>query len=279
MKTLFLTFDLEEFDLPIDYNTSINENDMYRISYDGAEKILSLLHQYNVCSTFFVTAKFGERYPELIKRLSESGHEIALHGYQHSHDYQKMDQKDAYEYLKRAKQILEEISGKEILGFRAPRMMLSSYDILEKIGIRYDSSLHPTYVPGRYNNISKPRKIFINNGVKVVPISVTPVFRLPFSWIWFRNFGLTYSKICTKLSLSDLDFINIYFHPWEFAEIKNYQIPALIKRNTGEILNELLKKYLQWCFLKGITSTTISNYIKHIFVSDANEYTRNIIPK
>lgn len=262
MKTLLLNFDIEEFDLPTEYNTFISEENMYQISYDGTEKILSLLQQYNVCSTFFVTAKFGERYPKLIKKLSEIGHEIALHGYRHSHNYQKMEQKNVYEYLKKAKQILEEIGGKGIIGFRAPRMMPPSYDVLKSIGIEYDSSLHPTCVPGRYNNMRENRKICIRNDVKVVPISVTPFLRLPFSWVWFRNFGLGYSKICTKLSHWDQDFVNIYFHPWEFVDIKKYQVPMFIKRNTGEKLNNLLKKYLQWCFSRNIGITTISKYIE-----------------
>lgn len=140
------------------------------------------------------------------------------------------------------------------------------FDILKKTGLKYDSSLHPTYVPGRYNKFTFSRSIEFENGIFEVPISVTPIIRLPFSWIWLRNLGLRYAKICTKLSLLDQNFINIYFHPWEFENIEKFDIPTYIKNKTGKPMIELLKNYIEWCLEQDFSFNTIREFL--------NQYTR-----
>jgi len=78
IKHILLSFDIEEFDLPREYNVSIKNNEMFEISYKGCKRILSILKKYNIISTFFVSAKFAKKYPNLIKEISKKN-EIGLH--------------------------------------------------------------------------------------------------------------------------------------------------------------------------------------------------------
>ncbi|MBU4501410.1 MAG: polysaccharide deacetylase family protein, partial [Nanoarchaeota archaeon] len=194
MKYFCLSFDIEEFDVPLEFNKSISEENMFGISHKGTKRIISLLDNRRLKATFFTTARFAMKYPSLIKRISEK-HEVALHGYKHDSNYKTMSDSEAYEELLKAKEEIEKIISKKIYGFRAPRMMSPSLKVLKRLGLKYNASLHPTYVPGRYNHFFKPRKIFEKDDVTVIPTSVVPLVRMPMTWLWFRNLGLNYSKV------------------------------------------------------------------------------------
>ena len=98
------------------------------------------------------------------------------------------------------------------------------------------------------------------DNIMEIPISVTPFLRLPLSWLWFRNLGLNYAKICTILN--NQPFTNIYFHPWEFQDIKKYNIPLIIKRNTGNKMKKMLKEYLRWCLSKNFNFVTMDELVE-----------------
>ncbi len=252
IKYILLSFDLEEFDLPREHNANIESNEMFKVSYKGCEKILDILKKYRISGTFFVSAKFAEKYPKLIKEISKK-HEIGLHCYEHR-------DKDLNK-LKEAKKIIENIINKKIKGFRAPRFQIPDYNILNKLGLEYDSSSHPTYIPGHYNHLFDNRNMSIKGGLKIIPVSVSPLFRLPLFWIAFRNFPLMYSKIITKSCFINGDYVCLVFHPWEFVNIKNYKIPFLVKRNTGEKFELKLNKYIEWGLKNKYIFISLSNYL------------------
>lgn len=247
--------------MPKEYNINLKDEVVYKESFEGTKKILGLLDDLSLNATFFVTAKFALEYPLLIKEISNK-HEIALHGYKHDSNYQKMSNPEAFKELFIAKKEIESIISKKIYGFRAPRMMHLSFKVLKDLGLEYDSSLHPTYVPRRYNHFFRERKLKVKEGIVQIPISVIPLLRFPFTWLWFRNLSLSYAKLCTRLSVLDNDFVNIYFHPWEFQDLESYKIPFYMRRNTGLYLEKKLKKYLRWCVNKNFRFISLKDYIK-----------------
>jgi len=268
-KLIFLTFDLEEFDLPLDLcGIPIEERDMYEITYSGMEKVIEILNDGDIKSTFFTTASFGKRYPNLVRTLLKDGHEIAFHGYKHNQKYSKMKQAEAHKLIEKGKKVLENITGKYVLGFRSPWLFSPAPAILKNLGFEYDSSIHPTWVPGHYFNFFKPRSASYSEGLKILPISVTPLIRLPFSWIWFRNFGSTYAKFCTRLCVIDQPYVNIYLHPWEFVDLSKHKdcskLPLIIRRNTGEKMVKMVFDYIKWCQKSKLRPTTIEKGLKQI---------------
>ena len=260
MKYFCLSFDLEEFDLPREYEIDISDDDMFKISLEGTKRVLDLVKKHSIKATFFVTTGFCKKYPALIKSLSKV-HEVACHG-EHGKDYSKMEKNEAAKSIKQNKLLLEKVIKKKVTGFRAPRMSSPDYELLKKVGFEYDASLHPTYVPGRYNNLLKPRKIFNENGMIIIPTSVTPVVRAPITWLWFRNFGLAYAKTCTRLCLLTDPYVNIYFHPWEFVSLSEWDIPLMFKRNTGKAVYNKLDKYISWLIHKKVRFVTLNDLLK-----------------
>lgn len=260
MKAFILSFDLEEFNLPFGMDIGVGDEELFEISRRGLKNIMSLLNKTDIVATFFVTLKFAKTYPDEIKLLIRDGHEIGIHGYEHSHGYGSMPEEKAREYIIAAKERIEELFNITILGFRAPRFNRPQYSVLRDAEMVYDSSIHPTFFSRRWTMVFNGRAPSTSCGVAVVPVSVTPLIRLPFSWIWFRNFGLQYATACTKLCMLDQDYVSVYFHPWEFADLCNYDMPESFRRNTGDKLVEMMGKYIRWC-KQSMEFKTMGDYV------------------
>lgn len=234
---ILISFDIEEFDLPKEYGLEILDEDMFLISKIGTERILKLLEKTKIKATFFITANFAKKFPKLIKKISKR-HEVSSHGFCHSGF--------SLEDLKKSKNSLEKITGKKVRGFRMPRMAKVDPKEIKNAGYDYDSSLNPTFVLGRYNNFHKKRKAHFLKGIFEIPSSVTPLVRFPLFWLSFKNFPLGVFKLASKFNLIVDDFLNLYFHPWEFTNLSSFKIPFYIKKHSGEKMLAKLENYLNW---------------------------------
>ena len=263
-KCILITFDLEEFVTPSEVGMGIDKEELFNISLEGFHNLIRVLNKHNrIKATFFTTVEFAERARKELRKLINEGHEIALHGLYHNTNISQMTNEDAKKELLTAKKKLEKMFNLKVNGYRSPQMRILNSKILKDIGINYNSSMHPTYIPGRGNYFFEKRNVYFDN-VLQVPVSVTPIIRLPFSWIWFRNMGLLYSKLCTRITFIDMDFVNIYFHPWDFVNLDikpfNEKIMKLIIRRTGRKMIEEFDKYLNWSE-KNFNSLTIWEYL------------------
>ena len=119
--------------------------------------------------------EFANHAAGVINRLLTGGHELASHGIRHT--------EFAISDLKESRMRLSEIAGKPIIGYRMPRMMKLPEKAIAEAGYLYDSSLNPTFIPGRYMNLRTPRYPFMKDGVLQIPTSVTPWVRFPMFWL------------------------------------------------------------------------------------------------
>jgi len=231
-----LSFDIEEFDLPVEHGIDFPFDRQIGISREGAMHVLDILERHGVKATFFTTVNFANHAPDVIGRLLTGGHELASHSMRHS----GFDVADLAESRRR----LEAIAGRPIIGYRQPRMMKLDESIVAKAGYRYDASLNPTFIPGRYMNLNTPRRPFMNAGVLQIPASVTPVVRFPMFWLAAHVLpALLYRTLAKRIIAHDGVF-NTYFHPWEFYELgtlRNCKIPAIVRMNAGEGMRKRLE--------------------------------------
>ena len=234
---IVLTFDVEEFDLPLEYNGMISEEEMMAVGKKGLDAITTLIQQNNITTTLFTTAHFADQFPEEIKKLSDC-HEIASHTYFHTH----FDIAD----LKKSRLRLEEITCKEVVGLRMPRFKKVDIEDIKKAGYQYDSSINPFWLPGRYNNLHLPKKIYTESDMVRVPITVTPNLRIPLFWLAFKNLPLNIYKTLAIKSLKKYGYINLYFHPWEFTPLDKYPLPSYIKKDAGERMLEKLNELISY---------------------------------
>lgn len=226
-----------------------------------AEELLNIFSNRGIEATFFFTGEIAQYYPELVKQVSKNGHEIGSHNWEHK-DYTNENREQFYEHLIKSKNLLEELSGQEVLGYRAPNSTLSSYMIedLRKAGFKYDSSVTPTRPwLGKFGNFRKaplnPYELSAsdfaeegNSGLFELPWPVFPLGHLPSgSGIMTRIAGYWYTIISLEYALRTGDSV-YYFHPYEIGptpEIDDLNIYGrILLRNLGDNYRKMLMKIL-----------------------------------
>jgi peptidoglycan/xylan/chitin deacetylase (PgdA/CDA1 family) len=255
---ILLSFDIEEFDLPKEHHVDIPFEEQMKISIEGTKKILSCLKQQDIKATFFCTANFALHAPEIIKSIQADHHEIASHGYNHW-TFEIND-------LKKSKEALEDLTGNRIYGYRQARMMPVPETKIYDAGYRYNSSLNPTFIPGRYLNFNVPRTPFLKDGVLQLPSSVTPILRFPLFWFTAHHLPVhIYTALCQYTHKHD-DYLLLYFHPWEFVPLREhpeYHVPRYISRNTGDKMLEKLNHFILYFKSIDVDFLRITDYIQH----------------
>lgn len=254
-KFIALSFDVEEFDLPLEYGQTISVDEQLEIGYKGLLALMPLLQQPYLQTTLFTTAFFASHFPNEMRQLAEQ-HEIASHTYYHT----RFEVEDLY--TSRIK--LEEITGKKVEGLRMPRMRSVETKDVKAAGYRYSSSINPTWIPGRYNNLRFPRKPFQQDGILQVPTSVTPLLRIPLFWLAFKNMPYNFYKRLLLYTLKNDGSALLYFHPWEFTDLSAYALPKYVKKDSGPVLLEKLTRLINdlstegdFCSLSHVIQTKI----------------------
>ena len=225
-RTILLTWDVEEYDVATDFGAaSLPDQGLSR----GVEIWKDWL-QASACwksgGTVFVTARMAEAAPNLLQKTRTFGHEIASHGWSH--------EKGADLKLETSRRRISEISGREVIGFRSPRLRPVSLSEVAAAGYRYDASSNPAIVPGRYCYLSQKRKPHQASGIWEVPASVLPLVRFPLFWASFHLLPLPlYLGACRMLLAWD-GLLSLYFHPWEISELPEREIPFWIRRRSRQ---------------------------------------------
>jgi len=193
----------------------------------NTQKLLAIFEQFDVRGTFFVLGWVAERHPQLVRDIAARGHEIACHGYSHRLVYEQSPEEFYAETL-RAKNLLEEITGSAVVGYRAAsysivRESLWALDILVELGFAYDSSIFPVR-HDRYgipNAERIPHRLATLNGKSIVewPLATARILgcRLPVAGggyfrllpYWLSRWGLA------SINRRELQPFIFYLHPWE----------------------------------------------------------------
>lgn len=224
-----LTVDVEDYFQVAALAEAVSTDDWDSMEYrveQNTDRLLELFDQQQVKSTFFVLGWVAERSPELVRRIKAGGHEIASHGYSHQLIYKQ--QPDVFrEETRRSKQILEDIIGEPIHGYRAASYSITAQskwalDILVDEGFTWDSSIFPVH-HDRYGMPGTPEKPYIleapsGGSLKEFPLSTCPVgnYRLPIAGGgYFRLYPYFLSRWgLGKINRAGEPFI-FYLHPWE----------------------------------------------------------------
>ena len=116
---------------------------------NNTRRVMALLDEHGLKGTFFVLGWVAERFPLMVREMADNGHEVACHGYGHERVY-NMTPESFREDVHLAKNILENITGRRVLGYRAPsysivERSLWALDVLIEEGFVYDSSIFPNY--------------------------------------------------------------------------------------------------------------------------------------
>jgi len=189
----------------------------------NVDRILALLDEHDTEATFFTLGWIAERYPQLVRRIAEQGHEVASHGYGH----QRASELSRAEFsadIQRAKGVLEGLTGQEVAGYRAPSFSIGTanlwaLDSLARAGHRYSSSIYPIR-HDHYGMPDAPRFMHqAADGLIEIPITTLRLFNrnLPSSGGgYFRLLPYALSRwMLQRVNDADQESAVFYFHPWE----------------------------------------------------------------
>ncbi len=222
-----LSFDVEEHFQVAAFWSNLRRQqwDQYESRVErNTNKLAEMLSQYDMKATFFVLGWVAERYPHMVKFLAGQGHEIASHGYGHELVY---NQSPAHfrDDVKRAKHILEAITGTAVRGYRAPSFSINNQSqwalsILVEEGHTYDSSIytrfHRSHGHSRWNGCFEIQTSAGN--IWEIPPSTVNIMGMQIPVAgggYFRLFPYAASKAFLKRLESQGSTFVIYLHPWE----------------------------------------------------------------
>ncbi|CAH1385697.1 Polysaccharide deacetylase [Candidatus Nitrotoga sp. M5] len=186
---------------------------------------LALLDEGNAQATFFTLGWIAERYPAIVRRIVDNGHELASHGYGHQR-VSELSRDEFNEDISRAKKILEDISGSQVIGYRAPSFSIGTdnlwaLDSLQEAGYQYSSSIYPIR-HDHYGMPEAPRFAHYPRGkegmLELPPTTAVFMGRnLPAAGGgYFRLLPYQASRwLIRRVNQQDEKPCIFYFHPWE----------------------------------------------------------------
>jgi polysaccharide deacetylase family protein (PEP-CTERM system associated) len=113
----------------------------------NTDSLLDLFERHSARGTFFILGWVAQKFPKLVRKIVNSGHEVACHSYHHKSIRNQSPDEFRFD-IRRAKSLLEDIAGEMVDGYRAPTYSITSQtlwalEILIEEGFRYDSSIFP----------------------------------------------------------------------------------------------------------------------------------------
>lgn len=238
----------------------------------NVDRILALLAEKDARGTFFTLGWIAERYPQMVRRIVHAGHELASHGYAHQRA-SDMNLAEFRDDVVRAKSLLEDLSGSEVKGYRAPSFSIGkqnwwALEALSKAGYRYSSSIYPIQ-HDHYGVPDAPRFAFRpNEGLLELPITtVTALWR---NWPaggggYFRLFPYALSRfLLQRVNAKDRQPCIFYFHPWEIdfeqprpigiglkTRFRHYVNLKRMEQRLHRLLDDFKWERMDYIFLQG----------------------------
>ena len=235
----------------------------------GMPRLLDLYERYGVKATFFYTGYIARLYPDVVRMAHSKGHEIGSHGLTHevSQAIDILPRQIQLEHLATSKKILEDITGEEVISFRAPaaRVDKKFCEVLNEAGYKIDSSVSSQRLDmflsfgslKKLNWITTPRKAYFTREDNIFRRGDSPIFEIPISALGFPYIGtfMRISPVLNRLTrrmlywetLANGRQFNFLTHPNEFIdedrETDNIQRRAnnYIAYLLGDVLRHRLK--------------------------------------
>ena len=221
------SFDVEEWFHAENVRPSLGGadwNDLESRVERNTNEILDILMDVEAKATFFVLGWIARRYPGLVTRMANEGHEVASHTDRHL-ALHRLSRTDLMDELVRSRETLEQMTGAAVRGVRAPMFSISDavLDAVAEAGYWYDSSFYAFGAHDRYGRLSDlvdPDRpvVEVRPGLLELPMSRVVLGPLALPWAGGGYFRLIpYPVYCSGVArqLDSRGWFMFYFHPWE----------------------------------------------------------------
>jgi polysaccharide deacetylase family protein (PEP-CTERM system associated) len=227
----FFTVDVEEYFQVKALESAVSREEWISRPSRLARSIDALLEKlewHGTKGTFFVLGWIAEHRPEVVLAIAAAGHEVASHGFWHER-VTVLDSNSFRQDVRSSKRVLEDLVGKEVLGYRAPNFSIVpgcewAFDVLIDEGYRYDSSLFPIRRHGYgYPNAQRgPHVIARPSGwLAEFPLATTSILSYPVPAAgggYLRHFPLAVIRRAFRQASDRGESATFYIHPWEIDD-------------------------------------------------------------
>lgn len=203
----------------------------------NAHALLDILADVGARSTMFVLGWVAERYPTLVRRIVEDGHEVASHTHLHR-NLNQLTTDEMIQELADAKDALEQVTGTPVRGVRAPNFSVSDHvlDVLAEAGYWYDSSFFGFAQHDRYGTISVPidpdaAVVEVRPGLLEIQMTRLPVGSVRVPWAggaYFRLIPFPVFRRGVARRLRATSWFTFYLHPWEL-DAEEQRLPQMAR--------------------------------------------------
>lgn len=205
----------------------------------NTHELLDILAQAHAKATFFVLGWIARRHPDLVRCIAAAGHEVASHTDMH-HQLHTLSRSELVADLARARDSLEQITGRRVLGVRAPAFTITdqALDCLAEAGYWYDSSFYAFRMHDRYGRLETridPEQpvVQVRPGLLELPMTRCVVGPVALPWAgggYFRLIPYRLYRWGVARELKSRPFM-FYFHPWELdaEEVPPPDLPRAMK--------------------------------------------------
>jgi polysaccharide deacetylase family protein (PEP-CTERM system associated) len=227
----------------------------------NTRRVVDLFARHNAKATFFFVGWVAEQFPSLVRDVMAQGHEIGCHGYWHRPVY-SMTPEQFREDTRRALDAIQQASGAEVLGYRAPTWSITNrslwaLDVLADLGFVYDSSIFPIR-HDLYGIPDAPRTAYVHTCANGKTLREFPPATIRFGGMnwpaagggYLRIFPLRYTFwVLQQMEKQFGEPAVIYFHPWEIdpdqpridgplkSRLRHYTNIDLMEERLGALLN------------------------------------------
>lgn len=205
--------------------------------------LLDLFDRTACHATFFFLGSIAKRHPDLARRCADLGHEVASHGSMHDRLH-RLTPESMLQDIRDSKRILEDQTGKPVLGYRAPTWSITrqtswAVDVLAEASFVYDASVFPVHHPNYGIPDAPTRPYYIQSSSSGTQLLELP----PLTWHiagknlavagggYFRLLPLSLMKRGLRQAAAEQRPAILYFHPWEFDP----EMPRLPLSTTGKL--------------------------------------------
>lgn len=248
---ILLTFNIVNIEAEAKKSLQISDEERLKVTEGNTKAILRILDIHDIKASFFVEISIAEKLQNLIKAISSKGHEIAFYNL-------NSDLQDIEEVKKNIQSLLE----KQVRGIRQKDFKLAPEN-LKLLEFNYVSNIDHADLLFPFKRLKRDTEINEQNGLSIVPESISPYFQLPYNDFMFQILPMKYYKNMVFETLKNDDFVLIYINSWQFTDFKKYHFDVPYYRSlfSGKKMEDKLDALLSWINENDMATSRMKDYI------------------
>ncbi|HCA06445.1 polysaccharide deacetylase family protein [Chryseobacterium sp.] len=248
---ILLTFNILNIEAEAKNSVQISDEERLKITEDNTKAILRILDIHDIKASFFVEISIAEKLQNLIKAISSKGHEIAFYNFNSN-----------LQEIEEVKKNIQDLLEKQIRGIRQKDYKLPQEN-LKSLEFNYVSNIDNADVLFPFKRLKRDTEINEEDGLSIVPESISPYSQLPYNDFVFQILPMNYYQSMVFETLKNDDFVLIYLNSWQFTDFKKYRfdIPFYRSLFSGKKMEDKLDALLTWVNEHDMATSRMKDYI------------------